>query len=147
MVSDVMAWPRRIGFALITFCFLALALASNVPFSGSSAGMYAFTSGTTATVDSFGKSTIMGPFQSHEDLTLSSTGAVVGTITWTSADGSTIVADVAGAFTSPTTVSGTYLVTGGTGRFEGAAGSASFTATLLGPDTVSASFSGQLTAH
>jgi hypothetical protein len=143
MNFNEIARPRKCGFILIIFCFLSLVMASVVPFNGSSGGTYAFTSPTTATADSLGNSTIIGPFRSHEELNLTATG-IEGTITWMSADGSTMVAVVAGTFTSATTVAGTYLVTGGTGRFEGASGSASFNATLLGPDT---SFSGQLTSH
>jgi hypothetical protein len=131
---------------VLTFCVLGLSLAGVVPFAGNSNGNYAFTSPTTATVNSLGRSTILGPFRSHEDLTFTATG-IEGTITWMTADGLTMTADISGGFTSATTVGGTYTVTGGTGRLEGASGSAEFIATLTGPDTVSATFSGELDSH
>jgi hypothetical protein len=131
-------------FVLLAFCF---ALAGDVPFNGASSGNYAFTSQTTATVDSYGHATIVGPFRSHEDLTINATGGVTGEIDWMAADGSVMTAQVNGQFTSATSVEGTYTVTGGTGRFEGAAGTANFVANITGPDTVGASFSGTLSSH
>ena len=129
--------------ALLAFC---LVLAGDVPFNGASSGNYLFTSATTATVDSYGHATILGPFRSHEDLNVN-VPYVTGEIDWMTADGSTMTATVDGAFTSATNVTGTYTVTGGTGRLEGAAGTANFSANITGADTVSASFTGTLSSH
>ena len=136
----------KIGATLLALCVIGLAIAGVVPFKGSSAGAVVFTSQTTATVDSFGHATILGPFRSHENLTITATGMVEGTITWMTADGSTMTADVSAPFTPPT-LSGTYTITGGTGRLEGASGTGNFTATLDQNLNVSVTFTGELDSH
>jgi hypothetical protein len=52
-------------------------------------------------------------------------GTVEGEVVFTAANGDQLAAELHGAF-SPTTILGTYTFTGGTGRFEGAAGEADF---------------------
>jgi hypothetical protein len=147
MSSCRIARTPRFGAILVVLCILAIAAAGSVPFNGSSNGSVLFTSQTTATVDSLGHATILGPFRSHEELTLTATG-IVGDIDWMTADGSTMSAAVDGTFTSQLTVSGTYTVTGGTGRLAGASGTGNFEATLS-PDLarVSVRFTGALDSH
>jgi len=137
----------KIGATLLALCVIGLAIAGVVPFKGSSAGAVVFTSQTTATVDSFGHATILGPFRSHEDLVLGAGGSITGTITWMTADGSTMLANVNGGFTSGNTAAGTYTITGGTGRLEGASGTGNFTATLDQNLNVSVTFTGELDSH
>ena len=141
--------PRvgRIGAMLFVLTAFCLVLAGTVPFNGSSAGSVTFTSPTTATVESLGHATILGPFRSHENLVLGAGGSITGTITWMTADGSTMLADVNGGFTSGNTAAGTYTITGGTGRMEGASGTGNFTATLDQNFNVSVTFTGELESH
>lgn len=71
-------------------------------------------------------------------------GTLVGTRVIVAANGDQLYADVAGAFTSPTTAVGTDTFTGGTGRFADASGQAQFA--VVSPDGihVAASFDGSI---
>jgi hypothetical protein len=80
---------------------------------------------THLTVSATGRATHLGEFTRTESLVLAG-GVVTGTVVFTAANGDQLHADVAGGFTSPTTVAGTYTFTGGTGRFADATGVADF---------------------
>src|SRR4030095_13962301 len=120
--------------ALLTLTmFPSSARAAQVPFKGIATG--AITSfepgpaGVTITVHTEGYATLLGRFIREETLLLNPvTITFTGTIVFTAANGDELIADVAGAFTSPTTTAGTYTFNGGTGRFANAAGSAVFAA-------------------
>ena len=130
----------------LTFLLAALTVASapqwasatgEVPFKGSAEGVVVSLSpgpeGVLLTVLADGQATHLGRFSREEMLLLDpSTGTVAGTIVFTAANGDQLTGVVAGQFTSPTTVAGTYTFTGGTGRFENAAGEVDFS--LATPD-------------
>lgn len=92
-----------------------------------------------------GRATHLGRFSREEDILLDpNTGTFTGDIFFTAANGDQLVGIVAGAFTSPTEATGTYTLTGGTGRFENATGSADFVVSM--PDGIhfTATFNGVL---
>ena len=108
-----------------------------VSFKGSAEGAVVSASpgpaGVLLTVLAEGEATHLGQFSREEVLLLDpSTGTVAGTIVFTAANGDQLTGTVAGQFTSPTAVAGTYTFTGGTGRFENAGGEAAFS--LSTPD-------------
>jgi len=111
--------------------------AGEVPFKGGAEGAVVSTlpgpEGVLLTVLAEGQATHLGRFSREEMLLLDpSTGTVAGTVVFTAANGDQLTGVVAGQFTSPTTVVGTYTFTGGTGRFENAAGEVDFS--LATPD-------------
>jgi hypothetical protein len=63
---------------------------------------------------------------------------------FTAANGDELRLDFEGAFTSPTTAEGTYTLTGGTGRFRGATGGATFEAFTPDGVHVAATFEGTI---
>ena len=73
-----------------------------------------------------GQATHLGRFTREVSGFLHTDGFFEGTVTFFAANGDTLVADIEGAFTSPTTLQGTYTFTGGTGRFKDASGVADF---------------------
>jgi hypothetical protein len=75
-----------------------------------------------------GKATHLGKFTREEYAYLGADGSVVGTIIFTAANGDELWAEIDGGFTSATDVEGRYIITGGTGRFQGATGGANFKA-------------------
>jgi hypothetical protein len=96
------------------------------------------------TIDGSGQSTHLGRFSRHEVLQIDGTGGVIGTIDFTAANGDVLSVQVTGQFISGDTAVGTYTVTGGTGRFVGASGSASFVAVSLDGIHVDVRFDGFL---
>jgi len=79
-----------------------------------------------------GQATHLGRFTRTETLFVNlSNGTFTGTLVFTAANGDRLNADVEGHFTSPTgdSAGGTYLFTGGTGRFQNASGRAAFEVT------------------
>jgi hypothetical protein len=102
-----------------------------VPFKGSAEGAIVSASpdpgGLLVRVLADGDATQLGRLSREEVLLLNpSTGAIAGTIVFTAANGDRLLGTVAGQFISPTTVAGTYTLTGGTGRFQNASGEADF---------------------
>jgi hypothetical protein len=88
------------------------------------------------TASATGQATHLGRFTRTETLVINlATGTFTGTLAFTAANGDLLKADVAGHFTSPTgdSAEGTYVFTGGTGRFQNASGQAVFEATADGP--------------
>src|SRR5215218_5991459 len=75
-----------------------------------------------------GHATHLGHFTREEYAYLGADGSVVGTIVFTAANGDELWVEIDGAFTSATDVEGRYIITGGTGRFQGATGEADFQA-------------------
>ena len=75
-----------------------------------------------------GEATELGHFTREEYASLGADGSVTGTIVFTAANGDELWVEIDGAFTSATDVEGLYIITGGTGRFEGATGEAAFQA-------------------
>jgi hypothetical protein len=73
-----------------------------------------------------GQATHLGHFTREEYAYLGADGSVVGTITFTAADGDQLWVVIDGGFVSATDVVGRYIITGGTGRFRAATGEAAF---------------------
>ncbi len=79
------------------------------------------------TLEANGEATHLGRFTGTETVLFNvGDGTVAGTRVFIAANGDRLYADVEGAFTSATTVEGTFTVTGGTGRFRNASGEADF---------------------
>jgi hypothetical protein len=95
-------------------------------------------------LDYTGTATHLGRCTRRELLTIEPDFTVHGTIVYVAADGDELELDFAGAFVSPTTVTGTYTFTGGTGRFAGATGTATFEAVTLDGIHVDATFQGTI---
>ena len=103
-------------------------------FRGSTSGTIEFTSQSTATVTGSGTATHMGTYTRLEHVTIAG-GSVSGDITLTDVpSGDQIFIEYEGHFVSGNDIEGTYEITGGTGRFDGATGEATFTANT--PDFV-----------
>jgi hypothetical protein len=103
-------------------------------FRGHTAGTIEFTSGNTATVTGSGQATSLGNYDRLEHVTIVG-GAVSGDITLTDDNtGDQIFISFEGQFVSGNDIEGTYTVTDGTGRFDGATGTATFQANT--PDFV-----------
>jgi hypothetical protein len=82
-----------------------------------------------------GQATHLGRFTRTETIVVNlANGTFTGTLLFTAANGDQLKADVAGHFTSLNGESavGTYVFTGGSGRFQNAAGQAAFEATADG---------------
>ena len=83
--------------------------------------------GVSMQIESQGEATRLGRFTRTEVLLLDpTTNTFAGLIAFTTANGDTVTGLVSGGFVSPTSATGTYWFTGGTGRFAGASGWASF---------------------
>jgi len=122
-----------------------------VPFTGSAVGAIVSAvpgdEGVELTVAATGKATHLGKFTREEEVLLNpDTGAISGTIIFTAANGDQLICEAEGGFTSPTTATGTYTFTGGTGRFKNATGEAEFFVTT--PDGVhfTVEFSGTISS-
>src|SRR4030095_1750201 len=140
-------------FAAVTLAFGAhSAWASDqVPFKGRAegavVGMAPDPAGVVLTALSDGNATQLGRFSREEMVLLNPmTGALAGVITFTAANGDQLRCTFAGGFISPTTATGTYTFTGGTGRFENAAGSATFVASTPDGIHLSVKFEGTLSS-
>jgi hypothetical protein len=138
----------------ITFCGLTLAALLGLgfptaagdwlPFKGSATEAITGVSETgVITTDGVGVATHLGNFTRHAVVTLDG-GAATGTMVFTAANGDELWLDLAGGFTSPTTISGVYTIRGGTGRFTGASGAADFSAAFTGETTLSLMFEGSI---
>jgi hypothetical protein len=79
------------------------------------------------TVTTNGLATHLGRFTGTETLFFNvADGTIVGTRVFIAANGDRLYADIDAAFTSATTVVGTFTFTDGTGRFRDASGEADF---------------------
>ena len=120
--------------ALATFGAGSASASAERAFRGHTAGTIEFTSGTTATVTGSGQATSLGNYDRVEHVTIVG-AAVSGDITLTDDNtGDQIFISFTGQFVSGNDVEGTYTVTDGTGRFDGATGTATFQANT--PDFV-----------
>jgi hypothetical protein len=112
------------------------AVAVEHPFSLYGAGTVTFTGGNPPTggdVTASGTATHLGQWTEDEELqfTYFSNSNLIkadGSGTFTAADGDQLFTEIHGAVLDPATgiATGTFLFVGGTGRFEGASGSADF---------------------
>lgn len=82
--------------------------------------------GLHLTVTATGEATHLGRFTRTEMVILPGDGTIDATIVFTDIHGDQLCVTASGYFTSGSTIAGTYAITGGTGRFEGASGEASF---------------------
>ena len=117
----------------VALAFPAHSLPPNdqVPFKGKAQGAAVEVSpippGVVLLVVAEGNATQLGRFSREETIFFNlATGALIGEIVFTAANGDQLIGTVTGGFTSPTTAAGTYTFTGGTGRFENATGDADF---------------------
>jgi hypothetical protein len=115
------------------------------PFRGSAEGMVTgAVPPNELVIDYTGEATHLGRFTREEHLLLNPDGSFTGTIVFTAANGDELWLDFEGAFTSPTDAAGTYTFTGGTGRFQNATGTATFTAYTPDGVNVTAEFEGTI---
>jgi hypothetical protein len=101
-------------------------------------------SGGAIVIESLGFATHLGNFTRTEYVFFGPGGTISGEVVFTAANGDELWADFSGAFTSPTTLEGTYVFTGGTGRFIDATGTADFEATTPDGVHVTVAFAGSI---
>ena len=146
---------KRIICGLLTFALLAgigYAAAKEVPMRGNGSGIITSATpgqgGLVITATGEGEATHLGKFTRQEEILLNPENfTLTGTIVFTAADGSELHCSFAGAFTGQTTAAGTYTITGGTGRFENATGSAYFAITQSDPANFTFEFAGTIELH
>lgn len=132
-------------FAAVFSFALAQTVIATVPFKGNGIGQITGgVPGVSLTGVATGNATHLGRYTRTETILLGAGGTFTGDVTFTAANGDLLTADIAGAFTSLTTASGTYTFTGGTGRFEGATGTAFFSVELLDAGQFTVAFNGTL---
>lgn len=83
---------------------------------------------------STGRATQLGTFRQRELLFLSPDGTLVGQLVFLTDSGDQLYANVRGQFISRSMAVGRYQLTGGTGRFRGVSGEASFE--MFSPDGI-----------
>ena len=122
---------RQMAFAVAALTILGVGLpafaARPVPFQGRAD--LVITSPEPLTAFATGKATHLGRFTRTETIVVNpNDGTFTSTLVFTAANGDQLYADATGHFTSPNgdSAEGTYLFTGGTGRFENASGEAEF---------------------
>ena len=134
---------RWVAAAFVAACMTvaagtsALTASTERAFRGHADGTIQFTSfdPLQATITGGGQGTSMGNLTRVEHVTIDG-AAVEGDITLTDdSTGDQIFIEFHGQFVGPNDAEGTYEITGGTGRFDGATGEASFHANT--PDFVS----------
>jgi hypothetical protein len=122
--------------------------ATSVPFKGSADAVVTDAQpgedGLHLSITEAGQGTHLGAFTRAETLVVHADGTISGTGVFTAANGDQLFTTVTGGFTSPTTVAGTYLITGGTGRFAGASGSVPFTGVTADGIHVALTFDGAI---
>lgn len=92
-----------------------------------------------------GQATQLGEYTRTENILLNpADGTFTGDVTFTAANGDQLTADIAGAFTSAATASGSYTFTGGTGRFANASGTALFSIVLTDASHFTVAFNGSM---
>jgi hypothetical protein len=90
-----------------------------------------------------GQATRIGEFSRTEVLLLDpATSTIAGLVAFRAANGDTLTGVVTGSFVSATQATGHYRFTGGTGRFAGASGKASFTLETPDGATFAVQFNG-----
>ena len=122
-----------------------------VPFQGKAQGAIASVSpgptGAVLTVLADGYATQLGQF-SREEVVLFNpdTGTLAGEVVFIAANGDQLFGNVSGGFISPTTATGDYTFTGGTGRFAKATGTADFVLSSSDGINFSVEFEGTLSS-
>lgn len=117
------------------------AVTASVPFKGHlSVAITAM--GVPVTTEGAGNVTHMGNVSTAEELFLNPDGSFTGTITFTGKHGQ-VSCTLSGQF-GPGGATGEYVISGGTGRFAGASGSASFNVTMTSESTFKVNFSGDI---
>jgi hypothetical protein len=101
---------------------------TNRPFKGVAKGTITKLLPPDLEVEYTGNATHLGRFTRFETAILKPDGSVSGSIDYVAANGDELFTTFSGSFVNPTTATGTYTITGGTGRFEGATGTATFEA-------------------
>ena len=89
----------------------------------------------TLTATATGQATHLGRYNRTETVVVNlANGTFTGSLVFTAANGDRLSANITGNFTSPTgdAAVGTYVFTGGSGRFQNATGQAAFEATADG---------------
>lgn len=84
----------------------------------------------------------LGQTTREDFITVNPDGSVTGTVVITTAKGDEVWAVLAGAFTSPAMIQGTYAFAGGTGRFAAATGKGTFI--IYAPSRVTATLQGTI---
>jgi hypothetical protein len=135
----------------ITLCSLALAAlwgasfpavaGDSLPFHGSGYEMITGGGGNVLITDGEGVATHLGQFTRHLVLTINEDGSLDGHLVITAADGDKLCIHLTGDFA---TLTGTYTIIGGTGRFSDASGSADFSATFVAADAAVFTFDGTI---
>jgi hypothetical protein len=129
--------PFKSCFLVISAVVLSVSLSSlcfagkggtNRPFKGVAKGTITTFAPPLLEVEYTGKATHLGRFTRSETATLNSDGSVSGSIDYVAANGDELYTTFIGTFVSENTATGTYSINGGTGRFEGATGTATFKA-------------------
>ena len=93
-----------------------------------------------------GQATYLGRFTRTETITLNlQTGTFTGTLEFTAANGDKLTAGISGQFTPDLSAAdGTYVFTGGRGRFQNATGRATFEAKADGAGGFDVKFNGTI---
>jgi hypothetical protein len=147
-----MRYKRKINLVLAGLVLAALAIPASagdqVPFVGTVSGQVVLVTPQDSEhllfdVDVVGHATHLGRFTGKAQVVQNVVdGSYVGSYTWTAANGDTIFGTFSGQLI-PTGTPGVFdnfehsIVTGGTGRFEGATGNSTLTGQL---DTITLSF-------
>ncbi|HVQ42020.1 MAG TPA: hypothetical protein VMS54_07435 [Vicinamibacterales bacterium] len=113
-----------------------------VPFKGNGTNSFTGGSGNTVTASGSGQATLLGEYTRTEALTFTSPVDFTGWVVFVAANGDELRCDMTGQFVSATGAVGTYVITGGTGRFANATGQAEFRASLTSPGTFDVTFDG-----
>jgi hypothetical protein len=100
--------------------------------------------GLAVTATGAGQATHLGRFTRVADVVIHPDNTFDGTVVFTAANGDRLVADLAGGFTSQTTLAGVYTFTGGSGRFSDASGTAGFEGETPDGIHVSLTFKGSI---
>jgi hypothetical protein len=99
----------------------------------------------TLTASAEGEGTHLGAFTRTETVTFGAGGTVSGTVDFVGHnEENKIFVSFEGQFTSETTIEGTYEITGGEGRFDGATGTATFVADITDFPEFTVTFEGTI---
>lgn len=119
-------------FTLVLGLGLPVAANQDVPFVGIAVaeitGAAPDPDGVLVSVSATGRATHLGQFTRTEEAIVHADGSVTGWVDFKAANGDHLLADIDGGFVNATDVAGSYVISGGTGRFEGAQGEAEFLA-------------------
>jgi hypothetical protein len=136
-----------------TLAFAALSTWADdqVPFQGRAEGATTSVSpdpgGVVLTVLAEGNATSLGRFSREETVLFNPlTGTLSGTAVFTAANGDQLFGTLEGGFISPSTATGAYTFTGGTGRYANATGSADFVVSTPDGIHISVEFKGTLSS-